>query len=118
MANEIKNKKGQSCQTSNKLVATMKVIEAVTYFGVRVILGNHETREMYVNFVSTFKDEETNCFMMEIIPKLVFLDDKIRDTFLDEFGNDEDAMRAYELAMAIRDELGLDIANEMLKNLE
>lgn len=115
MANN--NKKGQSCQTSSKLVATMKAIETVTNVGARVIIGNHETRAMYADFVSKFKDEDTACFMMAVIPKLVFLDEKIRSTFRDEFIDDSDALRAYYLALDIREALGLDEADEMIESL-
>lgn len=104
----VKKKKTAKATRSEKLVPEKVAFEHLCYFASKVIAGNRITRNMVGDFLDDIEDDECAKVYLQTVTMLVVQDESQRQEFLDHFEGEDFAMDLYNLAVDIREVLGLN----------
>lgn len=103
-----KVKKTAKATRSEKLVPEKEAFECLCQFAGKVIGGNRITRNMMGDYLDSIEDHEFSITCMKCIIMLVVQDEDQREDFRKEFEDMPEGMELYNLAMDIREVLGLN----------
>lgn len=103
----MKKQKNAVKATNPKMVPEKEAFDCLCHFAGKVIVSNRITRNMLGNFLESIGDDECEKTVIQAVTMLVVQDEDQRQVYVDHFHDYEFGMEIYDLAMDIREVLGL-----------
>lgn len=94
--------------TNPKMVPHKEAVESLCEFAGKVIAGNRITRRMVGDYFDTVDDPEFEATLFRALVFIVLEDENGREDFVKRYADKEPMMELYDLAMDIREVLGLN----------
>lgn len=102
-------KQKKSVKAANrKMVPESEAFDSLCYFASKVIVSNRITRNLLGNFLDTIGDDEMEKTVIQAVAMLVVQDEDQRAEYVEHFADNDFGMEVYDLAMDIREVLGLN----------
>lgn len=101
-------KKSAVKATNPKMVPESEAFEGLCYFASKVIVSNRITRKLLGNFLDTIDEDELEKTVIHAVSMLVVQDEDQRAEYVEHFADNDFGMEIYDLAMDIREVLGLN----------
>lgn len=95
-------------RTNPKMVPESEAFDSLCYFASKVIVSNRITRNLLGNFLDDIDDHEMEKTVIQAIAMLVVQDDEQRAEYVEQFADNDFGTEVYDLAMDIREVLGLN----------
>lgn len=94
--------------TNPKMVPESEAFDSLCHFAGKVIVSNRITRNLMGNFLESIGDEECEKTVIQAVTMLVVQDEDQRAEYVEHFADNDFGMEVYDLAMDIREVLGLN----------
>lgn len=95
-------------ETNPKMVPESEAFDSLCYFASKVIVSNRITRNLLGNFLDDIDDHEMEKTVIQAVAMLVVQDEDQRAEYVEHFADNDFGMEVYDLAMDIREVLGLN----------